>query len=62
MSAKRPSPSFFQTKKIVDPRTQSTREVSPEEQLELLSKGIIFNVPVMPANSEAHHPRGKNEQ
>lgn len=45
--------SFFQPRKIKDPVTGKERIVSPEEQLEMLEKGILFDVPSEPFDSSA---------
>ncbi len=37
--------SFFRPRKIKDPISGEERIVSPEEQMEMLEKGIVFDVP-----------------
>ena len=36
---------IFKPRKIVDPRTGKIRIISPEEQAEMLDKGILFDIP-----------------
>ena len=42
----------FEPKKIVDPRTGKERIMSPEEQMVLLQKGILIDIPAEPTLEE----------
>lgn len=38
----------FKPRKIIDPRTKKERIISPQEQEEMLAKGVIFDAPIKP--------------
>ncbi len=43
---------FFKPKKIIDPYTGKSRIVTSEEQIEMMEKGILFDVPSEEAKNE----------
>lgn len=43
---------FFKPIIITDPNTGKKRKLSPEEQLEMLEKGILLDVPIEPDSDQ----------